>query len=775
MKRGLSNLVAFVIVIMMTLTVAASFYYWISDTQSEAMGTTEAFTEDLQTQVLSRAESLIDLYYKTDKEKNINNFGEVRQTICAEDRKLNTAESEISMELYRGYGSDLELVCAVNDFDGSVVTSTDYIFGVLGGRTSSQTGITGIKCSDTTCEDVDWTSMSVSNEFASHSNFSFYVLESFVEGGDHIDEPRNLLLMGQGYNGSQFDPIILILNSSFGGKRYDLFPGGYLGGSSSYPEYPGAIRDFWQEQGANLDGFEYFTRVGGQQIAENCQNHPDWTHGICDPPWYLDCCDSANQYEGIVASFEKSYNGPESGTYIISNMNITEITSVTKIIRDSVDKLLIGGFITPSVTPPFDTVGKLYELTAGPPPAYTAYSDCPYDSSTFSSVLGITIDVPSCKNDADYELFDEPIDMVRHGDNVLIGVNSLNYSTSGPAGPCTGLGKYDDGTYCWVQGTEGDDCDTTCGAATSSCVGTGTGPTQTWNDTFPSCPVLGGIGFSCTLGPGCDLDGNPRMPGVQGTGYVYGGDPAAVGPVVCWVRDILNTDCRDREPSTSRACACTRSDFTSSTSEIPWFLYTPYNTSSTTFYVPAFASVSATDLDNYNLTDILSDGSQVYLLMANSSETKVYNLTVDLSTAAVSTVNSDTLSGFYGKTMAMKGGVLYVGGNFGSDARIYKYSGNSFDGSYSFKSTSYKYVEQLTSFTDITNKKPYCSSGCDQTLSRGECAELVLKLENTDCDISSYNQGESFTMRLNIGRYFQDLQIFTKKGFDSDEVNDTVA
>jgi len=161
--------------------------------------------------------------------------------------------------------------------------------------------------------------------------------------------------------------------------------------------------------------------------------------------------------------------------------------------------------------------------------------------------------------------------------------------------------------------------------------------------------------------------------------------------------------------------------------------------------------------------------------MANSSETKVYNLTVDLSTAAVSTVNSDTLSGFYGKTMAMKGGVLYVGGNFGSDARIYKYSGNSFDGSYSFKSTSYKYVEQLTSFTDITNKKPYCSSGCDQTLSRGECAELVLKLENTDCDISSYNQGESFTMRLNIGRYFQDLQIFTKKGFDSDEVNDTVA
>ena len=32
---------------MMTMTVAASFYYWISGTQSEAMGTTEVFTEDL--------------------------------------------------------------------------------------------------------------------------------------------------------------------------------------------------------------------------------------------------------------------------------------------------------------------------------------------------------------------------------------------------------------------------------------------------------------------------------------------------------------------------------------------------------------------------------------------------------------------------------------------------------------------------------------------------------------------------------------------------------
>ena len=758
MKRGLSNLVAFVIVIMMTLTVAASFYYWVSGTQSEAMGTTEAFTEDLQTQVLRRAESIIDLYYKTDKEKNINNFGEVRQTICAEDRSLNTAEADISMELYRGYGSDLELICAVNDFDGSVVTSTDYVFGVLGGRTSSQTGITGIKCSDTTCEEVDWTSMSVSNEFASYSNFSFYVLESFVEGGDHIDEPRNLLLMGQGYNGSQFDSIILILNSSFEGKRYDLFPGGYLGGSSSNPEYPGAIRDFWQEQGANLGSFEYFTRVGGQQIAGNCQNHPDWTHGICDPPWYLDCCDSANQYEGIVASFEKSYSGPEGGTYIISNMNITEITSITKIIRNSIDKYLIGGFITLNVTPPFDTVGKLYELTAGPPPAYTAYSSCPYDSSTFSSVLGITIDVPSCKNDADYELFDEPIDMVRHGDNVLIGVNGLNYSSGGMT--CPG---YDDGTYCWVLGGVSESCDVACTdpSVGSTCVGEGA---ATWNDDS-SCTVSNNSAFGSTC-TSCNIFGDTTLPGTNGN--------------LCYARDTLmapTTDCGlgPMGPIKQRTCACDNSVFKSSTSEIPWFLYTAYNTSSTTFYVPAFGSVSASDLDNYNLTDILSDGSQVYLLMANSSETKVYNLTVDLSTAVVSTVNSDTLSGFYGKTMAMKGGVLYVGGNVGTDARIYKYSANSFDGSYSFKSTSYKYVEQLTNFTEITNKKPYCSSGCDQTLSRGECAELVFKLENTDCDISSYNQGESFTMRLNIGRYFQDLQIFTKKGFDSDEVNDTVA
>jgi hypothetical protein len=674
------------------------------------------------------------------------------------------------------------LICAVNNFDGSVLTSTDYIFGVLGGRVSAQNGITGIKCLDSNCVPPNWTSLSVSSEFASHSEFSFYVLEDFVEGGDHIDEPRNLLLMGQGYDGiQQFDPIILILDSSFTGKRYDLFSGGYLGDSSAFPKYPGAIRDFWQEQGSNLASFEYFSRVGGQQIAENCQNTHDWTHGICDPPHFLDCCDTTNQWEGIVTTHGAIYDTPEGGSYIINSMNITEITSITKIIRNSVTKFLIGGFITKAITlpimiPPFDTVGKLYELTAGPPPAYTIYSSCPYDSSTFLSILGITLDVSACKNDDDYELFDESIDMVRHGDNVLIGVNGLNYISNAPAGPCTGPGKYDDGTHCWVQGSEGDNCDVTCrDNADSSCVGWADlpgPPLQTWNDTHPSCSVLGGLGFNCA---GCALDGNPWMPGVQGTGYSFLGDPITHGPVICYVRDLMNTSCRELEPSTSRACACNLSDFSSSTSKIPWFLYTPYNSISTTFSVPAFGLVSASDLDNYNLTDILSDEGQVYLLMANSSETKIYNLTVNLSTAVIGTVNSDTLSGFYGKTMAMKDGILYVGGKYSSNARIYKYIGNTFDTSYSFTNGNYPYVEQLTNFTDITHKQPYCSSGCNKILSRGECTELVLKLENTDCDISSYSQGTSFTLRLNIGRYFQDLQIFTKKGFDSDEVGDTIA
>jgi len=273
MKRGISNLVAFVIIILITLTVASSFYYWYNSVQSEAKSVADAFSEDVSTQIISRAESMIDLYYKTDKEKNINNFAEVRQIICAEDRKLDTSEDRISLELYEGYGSDLKLICAVNDFDGSVLTKTDYLVGVLGGRTSATKGITGIKCSDTSCETVDWTSMSISSEFTTHSNFSFYVLTPFIEGGDFIDEPRNLLLMGQGYDGSQFDAIVMILDQSFTGKSYDLFSGGTLADNPSTPDYPGAIRDFWQEQGSNLNDYNYFSRVGGQQIAGNCENH----------------------------------------------------------------------------------------------------------------------------------------------------------------------------------------------------------------------------------------------------------------------------------------------------------------------------------------------------------------------------------------------------------------------------------------------------------------------------------------------------------------------
>ena len=72
MKRGLSNLVAFIIVIMMTLIVAASFYYWFNSLNYASMSASETFTKDVQGQIITKSTSLVDQYYKTDREVNIN-------------------------------------------------------------------------------------------------------------------------------------------------------------------------------------------------------------------------------------------------------------------------------------------------------------------------------------------------------------------------------------------------------------------------------------------------------------------------------------------------------------------------------------------------------------------------------------------------------------------------------------------------------------------------------------------------------------------------------
>ena len=86
---------------------------------------------------------------------------------------------------------------------------------------------------------------------------------------------------------------------------------------------------------------------------------------------------------------------------------------------------------------------------------------------------------------------------------------------------------------------------------------------------------------------------------------------------------------------------------------------------------------------------------------------------------------------------------------------------------------TYPEIQKFLTYTSCIDRKPYCKEGCSKTLKRGDCTNLVLSIEDSACDISGYAPETTFTVRLGIGKFFQNLEIFTKKTGTSTEVNAT--
>ncbi len=99
---------------------------------------------------------------------------------------------------------------------------------------------------------------------------------------------------------------------------------------------------------------------------------------------------------------------------------------------------------------------------------------------------------------------------------------------------------YDDGTYCWIQGSTGNSCDTVCSGEGSSCV------VADWNDDS-SCSVLKALGNRCS---NCDEGPENFFPG-----YVKS------NPDDCRFRGGGSQDCSAYQEDVARACACDIGDF----------------------------------------------------------------------------------------------------------------------------------------------------------------------------------------------------------------------
>ena len=124
------------------------------------------------------------------------------------------------------------------------------------------------------------------------------------------------------------------------------------------------------------------------------------------------------------------------------------------------------------------------------------------------------------------------------------------------------------------------------------------------------------------------------------------------------------------------------------------------------------------------------------------------------------------------------GDYVYAGGTNGTHGMIVKFGINITsqgiaNESRVYSDNTYSEVQKLYSYTSCVERKPACVTGCNQILRKGDCTLLNVSIEDSGCDISKYSPGTKFTVKTAIGRYFEKLEIFTKRTGVSSEINAT--
>ncbi|MEK9774454.1 MAG: hypothetical protein VW298_02450, partial [Candidatus Woesearchaeota archaeon] len=87
-----------------------------------------------------------------------------------------------------------------------------------------------------------------------------------------------------------------------------------------------------------------------------------------------------------------------------------------------------------------------------------------------------------------------------------------------------------------------------------------------------------------------------------------------------------------------------------------------------------------------------------------------------------------------------------------------------------YSNNTFYSVSNLVTLNLCEEKSPYLETECD--IKRGESCEIILNIEDTDCDISDYPSETQFSSTLTFGKN-KIYEIF-KKGSDPSEETDLV-
>lgn len=711
--KGISEILSLTIVVLISLTIFSGFYYWYDNLNEDSKIITEDYTQEVQNQVITRTNKVIDDMYAVSKEKNINNFAELTLTVEADDAPIDVSCEDSSVQIYEGYGSNTELICSHYDLNCNCETTQRYIYGVLERHSSSPQGLALLASTDFSSF-TEKNIVITGDPSSTLRGFDITYLDTFVEGGNSCNEPENLLLLGYGSDpGEGYGQISIILDENLEGSYYDKFNDVGVSEGQIAKYYDNIfVNDILEESydgGRSYDTMTWkyhvfagaITNLAGDQFLKQ-------TMGFGKQIWRSSI--GVGLYDAL-GVFGAIYPSTQSDLAVsnIENVYFNSHPAILMGTKDEQTDYTVGGVAGTYPTNVFDAYLAISKTPASipliqgqfsnyiDPTAYPdeAFPNCPYDRTNFrdvcnydeSIIAACDVKFNSVETMLTLENFDNPISS--GSGTVVMGINNFK------------------------SGTLRND----------------------FNLIYTNYNDSSGQNQIYCLDTYYRDDHIPLIPG--GNIWAYDLDLAASNPVSHY--EVI--DMKSYEGQAGNKVFTLVKD--RGGDEFPWLIIF--------------------DDGNWDAQPVYIELNHVDAQFRGSSAAGNYKI----DSLAVRIFDEKVYVYLGGKENDGSGGTKAIMYELILDnTAMYSVIG----GSKIYESNDYASVNKLLIMDKCIKKEPFFENGCGETISRKERLDMILNIEDTDCDLSSYNAETIFTSEINIGKN-RFYEIFKKESDPSLETD----
>lgn len=140
MKKGASSVILAVLLVLITITLAGTTFFWITSTQETLQGGTSVFLAEATDAFLTDSEQILPSFYATEKEGDPHQLADFQTTIC------NVGKNSVDMSLTKSILikdlNDGDNICAETNLENVCLGNDTYVVGGyhLNGSTAGSGG-----------------------------------------------------------------------------------------------------------------------------------------------------------------------------------------------------------------------------------------------------------------------------------------------------------------------------------------------------------------------------------------------------------------------------------------------------------------------------------------------------------------------------------------------------------------------------------------------------------------------------------------------------------